>query len=175
MSRFVMASLKVSLLHLVFASLAIPTLAQKFDEKFEHWPTHPKINGRIVIFDGLSVDETALRTLRRIKGDDKSMRIFAHGEIKNNTMVELNRVFSGSGKVTTAVFSRLEDAFEEDSFKTDQVIAVLPGKTVTSAELKLLQKNRAEFNKVIENGGTNYRRSIFWRSAGLGRQDRRQG
>lgn len=62
--------------------------AQKFDEKFEHWPTDLKINGRILVDNGIEEFDGVKRILNRIVKDNKVI-VLAGKKAGDSKLVEV--------------------------------------------------------------------------------------
>ncbi len=140
----------------IFAFLLIPTIsnAQKFDEKFEHWPTDLKINGRIIITDGPELDEAALRTLRRVRRD-REMVVLARAAVAEDQVTKLVKPFAGDDDNVEPVRFRI---LNEDSIKKSvgdaKVLALISGKKLSDEELAALQKSKPVLRKILDDRGS---------------------
>ena len=157
----ILNSIKHALAALIVLLLNISLAGQVFDEKFEHWPLFPKINGRIVILN--DVAETAAADKFVVDGvgkEDANISVVSTTELSDLDKENFRKRFANMKLIQfftlkeTSVDKKVEEVLENSTLAVlvDSSPATLQKSARSNTGMKGTLK--ASLTKLIGNGGT---------------------
>lgn len=157
----ILNSIKHALAALIVLLLNISLVGQVFDEKFEHWPLYPKINGRIVILNG--VTDTAAADKFVIDGagkEDAIVGVISTADLSDSDKENFRKRFANVKLIQfftmkeTSVDKKVEEVLKNSTLAV--LVDSSPATLQESARSKTGMKGtlKASLTKLIENGGT---------------------
>lgn len=157
----ILNSIKHALAATIMLLLNISLVGQVFDEKFEHWPLFPKINGRIVILN--DVADTAAADKFVIDGagkEDAIVGVVSTTELSDSDKEGFQKRFANVKRLQFFTLKESSADQEVEQVLEKATIAVLADSNPTSFQKSArlaTKKNgplKARLTKLIENGGT---------------------
>lgn len=125
--------------------------AQVFDEQYSHWPENLKINGRIVVDNGLQDFETFEPLLSRVAKGKNVVCVRAEDDSVEAPLIDaLRRSVTDEGSFTLISSSATPTKLIAASLKTADTLFV----SSVAGEPKSLVEMREPFQKLIDRGGT---------------------
>jgi cyanophycinase len=127
---------------------------QQFDEQFSHWPTDLKINGRIVIDNGVTDWDDSQSLLDRLaKG--RSVECFRRKTVSyaNSLATALQDAVGEEGSFLDIPFLMLPLDDLKAALASDSVVVIQSGEDPT-ADVAALLKIKPQFDQFLANEGT---------------------
>ncbi len=133
---------------------AIDAFAQSGAEKFEHWPVDLKINGRIIVNNGVRDFGSLAKFFSEI-AKHKKVVFFTTGEpsVQAPLAESLEMQVGDEGEFKTVNF----DEFPSNELKSalsDADVVVIQTTEKRGLDVDALQNLRSDFNQFVENNGT---------------------
>ncbi len=156
-----MNSIKHALAALIVLLLNICLVGQVFDEKFEHWPLHPKINGRIVILN--KVDDTTASDKFVIDGagkEDAVIGVISVLELSETAKEAYQKRFSKVKDVKFVSFQELQFDQKLEGAMKDATVALLDYSNpamfnkALPLDKKISSPLKRAVSQLIQRGGT---------------------
>ena len=130
------------------------SVAQTFDEKFEHWPVDLKINGRIIINNGVR-DFGAVKPLLASVAEDKQVASFRRitADPSNPLAKALLEAAGPNGKFNGFSSLRIQPEKLRQALKDADVVA-LENERQWPSYIPQLAEFTPDFERFLEKGGT---------------------